>query len=60
VVITAYPVPSSDWRSIGADALYLKGANTMALPEQLKELLQRKLRNSRTYNVRSIRRARFS
>lgn len=60
VVITAYPVPSSDWRRIGADALYLKGANTMALPEQLKELLQRKLRNPRRYNVRSIRRARFS
>jgi CheY-like chemotaxis protein len=60
VVITAYPVPSSDWRRIGADALYLKGANTMALPEQLKELLKRKLCNPRRYNVRSIRRARFS
>jgi CheY-like chemotaxis protein len=46
VVVTAFPVPSAEWRRTGADALYVKGANTMALPEQLKELLHRKLRDS--------------
>jgi len=46
VIVTAYPVPSAEWRRTGADALYVKGANTMALPEQLKELLHRKLRDS--------------
>jgi DNA-binding response OmpR family regulator len=46
VVVTAFPVPSSEWRRTGADALYVKGANTMALPEQLKELLHRKLRDT--------------
>ena len=46
VIVTAFPVPSSEWRRTGADALYLKGANTMALPEQLKELLHRKLRDT--------------
>jgi CheY-like chemotaxis protein len=60
VVVTAFPVPSSEWRRIGADALYVKGANTMALPEQLKELLERKLRNPSPYNAPPIRRARFS
>lgn len=60
VVVTAYPVPSAEWRRMGADALYVKGANTMALPEQLKELLNRKLRGSSAWKVRPIRRARFS
>jgi DNA-binding NtrC family response regulator len=46
VIVTAFPVPSSEWRRTGADALYIKGANTMALPEQLKELLHRKLRDA--------------
>jgi DNA-binding NtrC family response regulator len=46
VIVTAFPVPSSEWRRTGADALYIKGANTMALPEQLKELLHRKLRDT--------------
>lgn len=60
VVLTAYPVPSAEWRRMGADALYLKGTNTMALPEQLKELLKAKSRGSSAWNVRPIRRARFS
>ena len=60
VVVTAYPVPSAEWRQMGADALYIKGANTMALPEQLKELLNRRLRGSSAWKVRPIRGARFS
>lgn len=60
VVVTAYPVPSAQWRGMGADALYVKGGNTMALPEQLKELVNRKLRGSSAWKVRPIRRARFS
>ncbi|HEX6881300.1 MAG TPA: response regulator [Terriglobales bacterium] len=51
VIVTAYPVPSAEWRRAGADALYMKGANTLALPEQLRELLRRKLREtSRNFN----------
>ncbi len=45
VLVTAFPVPASEWRKTGADALYVKGANTMALPEQLKELLKHNFRN---------------
>jgi DNA-binding response OmpR family regulator len=39
VILTAFPVPNSEWRSAGADALFVKGANTFALPKQLKALL---------------------
>lgn len=60
VVVTAYPVPSVEWRRMGADALYVKGTNTMALPEQLKELMKRKSRGPDAWNVRPIRRARSS
>jgi CheY-like chemotaxis protein len=57
VIVTAFPVPSAEWRRTGADALYVKGANTMALPEQLKELLHRKLRDIAT-DYGPVRRAR--
>lgn len=39
VVLTAFPVSAAEWKSAGADALYVKGANTLSLPEQIKELL---------------------
>lgn len=39
VVLTAFPVPGSDWRDAGADALCLKGVNPLKLPKQLKALL---------------------
>lgn len=39
VVLTAFPVPPNEWQSAGADALYLKGTNTLFLPDQLKVLL---------------------
>jgi CheY-like chemotaxis protein len=45
VIVTAYPVP------------YVKGANTMALPEQLKELQRRKGRDTVT-EYGPVRRAR--
>jgi CheY-like chemotaxis protein len=57
VIVTAYPVPSAEWRRSGADALYVKGANTMALPEQLKELQRRKGRDTVT-EYGPVRRAR--
>lgn len=60
VVVTAYPVPSAQWRGMGADALYIKGANTMTLPQQLKELLDRRRRAANSSKVRPIRPARFS
>jgi CheY-like chemotaxis protein len=40
VILTAFPVPSADWKFAGADLLRVKGMNTVLLPEQLKKLLQ--------------------
>jgi DNA-binding response OmpR family regulator len=40
VVLTAFPVPASDWRGAGADALFVKGTGVWALPEQVKALLR--------------------
>lgn len=39
VVLTAFPVSTSEWKDAGADSLYIKGTNTLSLPEQIKELL---------------------
>lgn len=57
IVVTAFPVPASEWRKTGADALYVKGANTMALPEQVKELLKQTSR-TRSAAQAPLRRAR--
>lgn len=42
VVLTAYPVPLNEWQGAGADALYVKGSNTLSLPDQLKALLDQR------------------
>jgi CheY-like chemotaxis protein len=39
-ILTAFPIPSSDWRSSGADALLVKGTNIMDLPQKLQSLLK--------------------
>src|SRR5512140_110259 len=57
VVVTAFPVPAAEWRKTGADALYVKGANTMALPEQVKELLKQTTR-TKSASQSPLRRAR--
>ncbi len=42
VILTAYPLPAAEWRDAGADALVLKGANTLTLPKRLKSLLAKR------------------
>ncbi len=42
VILTAFPVPASDWRSAGADALIVKGMKTFDLPKKLKALLTKR------------------
>lgn len=46
IVVTAFPVPASEWRKTGADALYVKGTSMMALPEQVKQLLEQNRRSA--------------
>jgi DNA-binding response OmpR family regulator len=39
-ILTAFPVPASDWKSAGADALFVKGVHTGSLPDDLRALVQ--------------------
>jgi CheY-like chemotaxis protein len=39
VLVTAFPVPASEWRNSGADALFTKGANTLHLATHLAKML---------------------
>lgn len=39
VVLTAFPVPTSEWKHAGADALFTKGGGTMDLAKRLVALL---------------------
>jgi CheY-like chemotaxis protein len=39
-IVTAYPVPASDWKEAGADALFQKGTDTFHLPEKIATLLK--------------------
>jgi len=44
VILTAFPIPSSDWRPSGADALLVKGADILNLPEKLQTLVKQRPR----------------
>ena len=38
VILTAFPVPPSDWKAAGADALLVKGQNPLGLSKRLWSL----------------------
>jgi CheY-like chemotaxis protein len=40
VILTAFPIPTSQWRSSGADALIVKGTDMLQLPEKLHALVK--------------------
>jgi CheY-like chemotaxis protein len=40
VILTAFPVPGSQWRPSGADALIVKGTDMLQLPEKLHALVK--------------------
>jgi len=42
VIVTAFPVPPSEWRSVGADALFTKGLETVHMADRLKKLMSAK------------------
>ena len=41
VILTAFPIPASQWKPSGADALIVKGTDICKLPEKLRALLGR-------------------
>jgi CheY-like chemotaxis protein len=42
VIVTAFPIPPSEWRSVGADALFTKGTDTLQLASRLVKMLEEK------------------
>ncbi len=45
-IMTAYPMLPKDWKSSGADALYMKGTSPIALTASLRDLLRRQGKGS--------------
>jgi len=37
-LVTAFPVPTAEWKRAGADALFVKGQNTLNLGDELVQL----------------------
>ncbi len=47
-IVTAFPIPAAEWRSAGADALFMKADTTRNMPETLLKLVNdRRARQSR-------------
>lgn len=40
-IVTAFPVPTSDWKGVGADALFVKSGSILNLGKELLNLLGR-------------------
>lgn len=47
-LVTAYPVPASDWHNAGADVMFTKGTDTIQLASRLQQILES--RNSHSGN----------
>lgn len=48
VILTAFPIPSAEWRPSGADALYVKGGGIMRILDDLERLLLARERKARS------------
>jgi CheY-like chemotaxis protein len=46
-ILTAFPISPSEWRPSGADALMVKGADIISLPDKLLNLLKARPRSER-------------
>jgi CheY-like chemotaxis protein len=41
VILTAYPIPKSEWRKAGADATFLKGGGILRILDDIERLLRK-------------------
>lgn len=48
VILTAFPLPSSEWRRAGADTLTMKGKNIDLLLDELEQLVLRRRQKNTT------------
>jgi hypothetical protein len=42
IVLSAYPIPASEWRKAGADAAYMKGGGIFRILDDIERLLIRR------------------
>jgi CheY-like chemotaxis protein len=40
VILSAYPIPATDWRDAGADAMFIKGGGIFRILDDIERLLQ--------------------
>jgi CheY-like chemotaxis protein len=40
VILSAYPIPAAEWRSSGADAMFIKGGGVFRILEDIERLLR--------------------
>jgi CheY-like chemotaxis protein len=41
VILTAFPLPSNEWREAGADAMFVKGGGIFRILDDIEQLLRR-------------------
>ena len=40
IILSAYPIPASEWRSAGADAMFMKGGGIYRMLDDIERLLR--------------------
>jgi CheY-like chemotaxis protein len=48
VILSAYPIPSSEWRTAGADAVFMKGGGVFRILEDIEQLVKSQSRQERS------------
>jgi DNA-binding response OmpR family regulator len=45
VILSAFPIPATEWRNAGADAMYVKGGGIFRILDDIEQLLHRQANN---------------
>ena len=46
IILSAYPIPASDWRNAGADAMFMKGGGIFRVLDDIEGLLRKHLKSA--------------
>jgi len=49
VILSAYPIPATDWRSAGADAAFMKGGGIFRILDDIDRLLHTRAKQPTTH-----------
>ncbi len=44
VILSAFPIPANEWRTVGADAIFAKGAGSFAMIKNIEDMLNSQVR----------------